>query len=432
MNNLLIYLFKVSAISGILYGIYRLFFHKTTFYSLNRYLLVFIMLFSLLCPVLEFGKTINYELTNYRLWIEGFQEFPLIEPETALKKPMSLDFSFSNIMLLVYILGLLFFLSRFANQFMFLFRLKKKSVRVQQKKFSFYLTDYYNAPFSFFNWIFLPDWYQNQNRDDSIMEHEIVHYKQLHSVDLILTELYCIAFWFNPFVFLLKRSLRTIHEYIADSEVIRRKSSPTDYLKLLLTSTEQSCLSGITNQFKSITIKNRIEMITKNKTSRFRKFSYLLLIPVMAFLLQAFSGNSASVGNVPDIVPVKQKDPVKITSGYGMRTHPITGELKMHNGIDIAAKEGTPVVATADGIVVQEEYKEKGKGYGRMILIRHNETYTTMYTQLSAFNAKVEQKVKKGDVIGYVGQSGISTGPHLHYEVWKNNKPVDPEDYFKN
>ena len=104
----------------------------------------------------------------------------------------------------------------------------------------------------------------------------------------------------------------------------------------------------------------------------------------------------------------------------------------MHNGIDIAAKEGTPVVATADGIVVQEEYKEKGKGYGRMILIRHNETYTTMYTQLSAFNAKVEQKVKKGDVIGYVGQSGISTGPHLHYEVWKNNKPVNPEDYFKN
>ena len=432
MNNLFIYLFKASIISGVLYGMYRILFHKTTFYALNRYLLIFIMLFSLLCPILEFGKTINYELTNHRLWIDDFQEFPLIGHGTVMKDQKSYDFLFSNIILLTYIIGLAFFLIRFINQFFTLFRLKKKSVRVKQGEYSFYLTDQYNAPFSFFNCIFLPDWYKNPDGDDSILEHEKVHYEQLHSVDLILTELYCIVFWFNPFVFLLKRSLRTIHEYIADNEVIRRKSTPADYLKLLVASTEQSCLSGITNHFQSITIKNRIEMITKNKTSRFRKFSYFFLIPVMAFLLQAFSGAPGNDKNIPDIMPVKQNSTVKITSGYGMRKHPITGEMKMHNGIDISAKEGTPVVATADGIVVQKEFQEEGKGYGRMILIRHNETYSTMYTQLSAFNVKVEQKVKKGDIIGYVGQSGLSTGPHLHYEVWKNGKPVNPEDYFNN
>ena len=100
----------------------------------------------------------------------------------------------------------------------------------------------------------------------------------------------------------------------------------------------------------------------------------------------------------------------------------------MHNGIDLAAEEGTPVKATADGVV--EKTEEWPEGYGKYIVVVHDDVYTTLYAQLSEMKVKVGEKVKQGDVIGLVGSSGLSTAPHLHYEVRKNGNPVDPADYF--
>ena len=117
----------------------------------------------------------------------------------------------------------------------------------------------------------------------------------------------------------------------------------------------------------------------------------------------------------------------KITSGFGMRIHPIFKEKKMHRGIDLKAKKGTPVYATADGIVEKAVTHNK---YGKMIVLMHDTTYQTLYSQLSVFEVKTGMKVKKGDLIGRVGSSGLSTAPHLHYEVLKNGKPENPEKYF--
>ncbi|MEM8901579.1 MAG: M23 family metallopeptidase, partial [Bacteroidota bacterium] len=92
--------------------------------------------------------------------------------------------------------------------------------------------------------------------------------------------------------------------------------------------------------------------------------------------------------------------------------------------------KGTDVRDTADGVVIEVSYKKEGEGYGRKIIIQHNDTYSTLYSQLSGFNVKEGNTVKQGEVIGYVGSSGKSTGPHLHYEVWKEGEKVNPEDYF--
>ena len=115
----------------------------------------------------------------------------------------------------------------------------------------------------------------------------------------------------------------------------------------------------------------------------------------------------------------------KISSGFGMRLHPILGYKIQHNGIDFAAKVGTPIPAGADGVVVKIG---RNGGYGKYIKIKHNETYSTAYGHLDSFNSELRtgSYVKKGDIIGYVGNTGRSTGPHLHYEVLKNGNPVTP------
>ena len=273
-----------------------------------------------------------------------------------------------------------------------------------------------------------------------ILKHEHAHASQLHTLDNLLAELICIAFWFNPFVFLLKRSLKSVHEYLADEEAAYNKEK-VSYLQLLVKGVSYMPNNGISSNFYWLTIKKRINMITKNKTSRILRISYLLLIPVIAFTIQSFSDNSivnsiipsvveSTSNEVPRISPINKEHIKRISSGYGMRMHPIYKVEKMHKGVDIVAETGTPVVATANGVVVKIEFNEQGKGHGRLVLVKHSEEYASLYTQLSAFKVQVGDEVKLGDVVGLVGSSGISTAPHLHYEVHKNGEQVNPELYF--
>lgn len=116
-----------------------------------------------------------------------------------------------------------------------------------------------------------------------------------------------------------------------------------------------------------------------------------------------------------------------MTSGFGMRRSPFSGKPKMHQGLDIAASIGTPVYATADGIVSQSETVA---GYGKLVVIEHGYGYKTYYGHNSKLNVKVGQKVRRGDRIAAVGNSGSSTGAHLHYEVRLNGVPLNPRKYL--
>ena len=129
--------------------------------------------------------------------------------------------------------------------------------------------------------------------------------------------------------------------------------------------------------------------------------------------------------SIPAISPVK--NPI-IVSGFGMRYHPVYKILKMHTGIDIIGKHGTPIYATADGVVCDD--MEGYSGYGIMVVINHGRGYKTVYAHLSKKIVKVGQKIKRGDKIGYMGATGLATGTHLHYEVFKNGALVNPVHYF--
>lgn len=133
---------------------------------------------------------------------------------------------------------------------------------------------------------------------------------------------------------------------------------------------------------------------------------------------------------IPAIQPVANKQLIALASGFGFRIHPVYKVKKMHTGIDFAAGIGTPIYATADGKVVAVEVKFSG--YGKMIEIDHGFGYRSRYAHMHDFNVRIGQNVKRGDLIGYVGNTGLSTAPHLHYEVLINGQQVDPVHYFFN
>jgi murein DD-endopeptidase MepM/ murein hydrolase activator NlpD len=115
----------------------------------------------------------------------------------------------------------------------------------------------------------------------------------------------------------------------------------------------------------------------------------------------------------------------RITSGYGVRKHPVLGFSKMHKGLDYGAPKGTPILAAGDGVV--SFVKTHRSGYGKHVKIRHNDTYSTLYGHMSKFAVKAGARVSQGQVIGYVGATGMATGPHLHYEVIQHGKKVNPK-----
>jgi murein DD-endopeptidase MepM/ murein hydrolase activator NlpD len=132
----------------------------------------------------------------------------------------------------------------------------------------------------------------------------------------------------------------------------------------------------------------------------------------------------------PAIQPVSNKDLRRLASGFGYRIDPVYKTTKFHAGLDFAAPQGTPIYATANGTV--EVAGNTGNGYGNHVVINHGYGYTTLYGHMFKVKARAGQKVKRGEVIGYVGSTGKSTGPHCHYEVRRNGQPVDPVYYFYN
>ncbi len=132
--------------------------------------------------------------------------------------------------------------------------------------------------------------------------------------------------------------------------------------------------------------------------------------------------------SIPSIKPVSTGNFSYISSPYGFRYHPKSHKWKKHTGIDIAVRYGTPVYATGDG-EVQEAFRDRY--YGRMVLINHGFGFQSLYAHMSKLAVKKGSKIKRGQIIGYVGNSGLSTGTHLHYEVIKNGYRVNPRRYYE-
>lgn len=156
----------------------------------------------------------------------------------------------------------------------------------------------------------------------------------------------------------------------------------------------------------------------------------------VAYQFESYNGIEKLINNqekkmasIPAIQPVSNKQLNRIASGFGMRIHPIYGIAKMHPGLDFTAPQGTPIYATGDGGITTAG---GGTGTGNHVIINHGYGYETKYLHMVRAKVRNGQQVKRGEVIGWVGNTGASTGPHLHYEVHINGSPVDPVYFFFN
>jgi murein DD-endopeptidase MepM/ murein hydrolase activator NlpD len=184
-----------------------------------------------------------------------------------------------------------------------------------------------------------------------------------------------------------------------------------------------------TNRYDALQGYNNSRLVA-NTTERIDALSKELAIQSKSLdkILELAEAKNKFLASIPAIQPVKNENLKRMASGFGYRTDPFTKARKMHEGMDFTAKSGTPIYATGDGVVARAD--NTASGYGNHIVIRHGYGYETLYGHLSKYNCRPGKAVKRGDVIGYVGSTGRSEAPHLHYEVHKNGKVVNPLNFY--
>lgn len=180
-----------------------------------------------------------------------------------------------------------------------------------------------------------------------------------------------------------------------------------------------AALQGYDNSKLVISTTERIDALSKELAIQSESLDQILKLA---------KAKSKLLAAIPAIQPVKNENLKQMASGFGYRTDPFTKARKMHEGMDFTAKSGTPIYATGDGVVARAD--NTASGYGNHIVIRHGYGYETLYGHLSKYNCRAGKSVKRGDLIGYVGSTGRSEAPHLHYEVHKNGKVVNPLNFY--
>jgi len=189
---------------------------------------------------------------------------------------------------------------------------------------------------------------------------------------------------------------------------------------------------GGVNRYKHLENLSNSELVTET-SKQIDIISKQIYIQSKSFdeVIELAKNKTELLSSLPSIQPVANKDLKRMVSGFGPRIHPVYKTIKMHEGMDFTASIGTPIYATANGTVIKSNY-DRG-GYGKHIVIKHgNFGYQTLYAHLNKILVKKGQKVKRGEIIGHVGNTGLSVGPHLHYEVHKDGEKLNPSYFYHN
>jgi murein DD-endopeptidase MepM/ murein hydrolase activator NlpD len=186
---------------------------------------------------------------------------------------------------------------------------------------------------------------------------------------------------------------------------------------------------GGANRYKKLQGFDNSEMI-KETAMRMDQISKQMYVQSRSYdeIVKMAEDKSKLLAAIPAIQPVANEELKRLASGFGFRVDPFTKARKMHYGMDFSAEIGTPIYATGDGKIIRAD--NSSSGFGNHIRIDHGFGYITVYAHLNDYNVRVGQRVKRGEVIGYVGNTGRSRGPHLHYEVWLNNEKLNPVNFY--
>jgi hypothetical protein len=430
MNPAELFLLKASICLLVLYLPYLVIFRRTTFFVANRIYLLSAIIFSFILPLIKLPTSEQFiPKAIFEFYEPVFTQLPSTRIDSdSINKAISL----SSILMVVYFMGIAFHTVRLLFSIQHILKIKRQNKILIIDDIQIIQTDS-SEPFSFFNTIFLPE----TAAAPPIIEHERAHIRQFHWIDLTILEIASIVLWFNPMIIVYRRSLKLQHEYLADDSVMQRGTTVEEYLACMSNQLSPIKTFSLTSSFYFQSIKKRITMLTIKKTSRQLSGLYLIIVPIIACLLFAFSSqpdyplnpeatDSTIQKDLSFISPIKASQ-AKLSSEFGERMHPILHVKKFHTGIDLIAEEGVLVVSPEIGTVTESDFDSL---QGNFIVIQHDHVYSTYYSHLKMRVVQIGDKVQKESMIGQVGNTGLSIGNHLHYEVRKNGQPINPKAYL--
>lgn len=186
---------------------------------------------------------------------------------------------------------------------------------------------------------------------------------------------------------------------------------------------------GGVNRYKGLEGYDNSELITRTK-KQIDKLTKQIAVQSISLdeIAELAEQKEELLSTIPAIQPIKNSDLKRMASGYGWRSDPFTKARKFHYGMDFSANTGTPIYASGNGVVTRAD--ANSTGYGKHVRIDHGFNYVSLYAHLNKYNVKRGQKVKRGDVIGYVGSTGRSVAPHLHYEIFKDGDRINPRNFY--
>ncbi|MNS04213.1 BlaR1 peptidase M56 [compost metagenome] len=281
MEALFIYLIKSSGLIGLFYLAYYFMLRKETFFNNNRWFLLAGLFTSVILPLVFITKIVWIEATPSNIDWSGV-------PITTYDEEKSFEDYLPMITAAAYGIGILLLLTKFAFDFYSLNSVLKGKTIQQQADFKFVDISENLAPFSYFNTIVYNSSLYNASELESILEHEKVHSEQNHTADVLISRLFCVVFWFNPFIWLYKKAILQNLEFIADSEASKKISDKKAYqITLLKITTQENCVA-ITNHFYQSLIKKRIVMLNKNQSRKRNLWKYAFVLPVLVAFVFLF------------------------------------------------------------------------------------------------------------------------------------------------
>ena len=287
MSKFILYLLQSAFILAVMYSVYWIFLRKDTFFHINRAYLLLSVLLALLVPLFNFSFIAGNPASAVMVLLDPV----LITPEKV-ENVASKHLSWFEIAGVTYLSGVFIFTARFIVQLIQLFILVKRNKITRQEGTRLVFTDKGYSPFSFFNLIFIRKEYYIDGKLTPVIAHEKVHIKQLHTLDLLLIEIAVILQWFNPFAWFLGRSVKSVHEFLADEGVLKMGFRKSDYQALILNEAMGMQLNNLTNNFNISLLKTRITMMTKSRSASWASMKAGFALPALLAVLFLFSAGS--------------------------------------------------------------------------------------------------------------------------------------------
>ncbi len=445
---MLSYALKSALTLAVLYSGFLALLSRETLHRLNRLLLLFCMATSLAVPLIHITveKPFPFSIDMLDHSTEAAAQMAVAESDlpTGVELQVTasavnaadteVNTSWTDVLNHVYLSGTLLTIIVLLIRLILLARLMHGGLRHTDGLGNTVVLQRGNLPpFSAFRYIVMSVGDYERHRR-TILTHEQAHIRLHHTLDLVLLEAVKAVQWFNPFVYLLGRDLRAVHEYEADEAVINQGIDAHQYQQLLVMKAVGNRLQPFANYLHRSALKQRINMMQRKKSPRWHALRAVFIVPATALALYAFATPDPDdteilqLSSLPETVHIDLRKAVMPTNSTTVTQH--FGEFQghQHTGIDLQLHMGDTIRAAFDGKVTT--VGNKPQSYGKYIILQHADDLETVYAHLSQPLVAENQEVRAGMPIGLGGNTGRSTGAHLHFETRLHGKAINPALMF--